>query len=222
MLHALRSRLAESMIETIVSITVIALASAATLSMLRTSLLGNNVIGEKLVAIELAMEGLDAVKNIRDTNYLLFASDPDTCWDKLNLTLASDCATITTEITDGREYYFFQIFDSDPLYRWTLLPTASSATKPGWISLFDFETDSTTGATVPFYSDWHNAATAGFTANLTHQFERTITVDRHPEDSDGTDLCADGNCYQATVTVTYTVGALTQSVSLSRLITNVY
>ncbi len=221
MLHALRSRLAESMIETIISITVIALASAAALSMLRTSLIGNSVIGEKLQAIELAMEGLDAVQNIRDTNYLLFPDDTDTCWDKLGLTATSTCSS-ATEISDT-DYYLLQTFDSDPKYRWDLYPVAWSPAKPGYMNLFDFTPDATIpDETVPYYSDWHNAATADFTTNTEHAFERVITVDRSPTDSTGTDLCADGNCYLATATVTWTVNNLTQSISLSRLIVNVY
>ena len=218
MLYALRTRLAESMIETIVSITVIALASVATLSMLQTALKGNNVIGEKLVAIELAMEGLDAIKSIRDTNYLLFASDPETCWDKLSLTSTSDCAT-ATPIT-SREYYLFQDFSTDPVYRWNLVRVGTVA-RNGYLNLFELATSATTS--IPYYSDWHNASdTSTFTTDETNQFFRTVTIDRDPVDSGGTALCADDQCYQATVTVEWTVNALTQSVSLSRLITNVY
>lgn len=220
MLYTLRTRLAESMIETIISITVIVLASAASLSMLRTSLSGNNVIGEKLVAIELAMEGLDAIKNIRDTNYLLFASDPDNCWDKLSLTLTSDCTSATALY--GREYYLFQDFSTDPKYRWDMSLKIAPPLKSGYISLFNFIIDATSVETVPFYSDVNNTSTTGFTTNKTHQFERIVAIDRHPTDSSDTEICSDGNCYKATVTVTYTVGTITQSVSLSRLITNVY
>ncbi len=217
MLYALRTRLAESMVETIISITVIALASMATLSMLQTALKGNNVIGEKLVAIELAMEGLDAVKSIRDTNYLLFASDPETCWDKLSLTSTSDCATATP--IASREYYLFQDFSTDPMYRWNMVRVGTVA-RNGYLNLFAVDI----GATDPisYYSDWHNASDSAFTNDETNQFFRTVTVDRDPVDSSGAALCADDQCFQATVTVEWTINSLTQSVSLSRLITNVY
>ncbi len=217
MLHALRSRPAESLIETMIAITVIVLASMATLSMLRTSLLGNEVIGEKLVAIELAMEGLDAVKSIRDTNYLLFSSDPETCWNKLGLTITSTCSSATA-LVDGEEYYLLQNFGTDPMYRWNLRPTA--VTRDGYLNLFDFATSSSTS--VPFYSDWHNASVSAFTTNKTDQFKRVVTIDLHPEDSLGNDLCASGDCYEATVTVTWIINELEQSISLSRLIPNVY
>lgn len=217
MLYALRTRLAESMIETIISITVIALSSVATLSMLQTALKGNNVIGEKLVAIELAMEGLDAVKSIRDTNYLLFASDPENCWDKLNLTSTSVCSSATS--LGNREYYLQQDFSTDPMYRWTMTPVGSVA-RNGYLNLFDLAISTT--ESIPYYSDWHNASNSAFTTDETNQFFRTVTIDRDPVDSSGTALCADSQCYQATVTVEWTIADLTQSVSLSRLITNVY
>lgn len=219
MLYALRTRLAESMIETIISITVIALSSVATLSMLQTALKGNNVIGEKLVAIQLAMEGLDAVKSIRDTNYLLFASDPENCWDKLALTASSDCTTATAIASD--EYFLIQDFTTDPMYRWEMVLVGSS-TRNGYLNLFDLAISTTDS--ISFYSDWHNGLGGGtpFTTDESNQFFRTVTIDRDPVDSSGAALCADSQCYQATVIVEWTVADLTQSVSLSRLITNVY
>ena len=216
MSHALRSRPAESLIETLISILVIVIASTAALSMLRTSLRGNNVIGEKLIALELAREGLDAVKSIRDTNYLLFSSDPDTCWDKLSLTITSNCATATS-VADGITYYLLQNFSSDPMYRWDLRPV--SVARDGYLNLFTFATAS---GNVPFYSDWHNASVGSFTTGVPNVFKRLVTIDTNPLDSSGNPLCSSGDCYMATVTVSWTTAALTQDVSLSRLINNVY
>lgn len=38
----------------------------------------------RVQAIEIAREGLEAMKNIRDTNWLLFWADKDNCWNVLN------------------------------------------------------------------------------------------------------------------------------------------
>lgn len=217
MSHTLRSRPAESIIESMISVTVIVLAAAASLSMLRTSLQGNTVIGEKLVAIELALEGLDAVKSIRDTNYLLFASDTDTCWNKLGLTLSSTCSS-ATPITGGVEYYLVQNFSNVPLYRWNLR-TATAATD-GRIYLYDYNNTATT--TVPIYSDSHTDSVTGFDLVPGKSFTRFVTVDYDPEDSAGNDLCPNNECFEATVTVSWSVGTLNQDVSLSRIISHVY
>lgn len=227
MSHALRSRPAESMIETLIAILVIVIASTAALSMLNTSLKGNAVIGEKLVALELAREGLDAVKSIRDTNYLLFSSNPDECWDKLGLTITSDCSTATA-VADGEEYYLQQQFSSDPMYRWNLIELGSNP-RDGYLNLFTF--DATTSghsfevsgaAHIPYLSDWHNAAVSSLTNQVSNKFRRVVTTELNPLDSSGNPLCASGECYLATVTVSWTINSLTQSVSLSSLINNVY
>ncbi|QQR54822.1 hypothetical protein IPG41_06605 [Candidatus Peregrinibacteria bacterium] len=213
----LRSRSAESIIETLIAITVIVLSSAAALSMLRTALRGNYVIGEKLVALELALEGLDAVKNIRDSNYLLFASDADTCWNKLGLTLSSDCATATA-ITDGEEYYLIQNFSNAPLYRWNMQLAVTDT--DGFMDLFEY-TDST-GTTVPLYSDRHNSSVSGFSSVDANAFKRLISIDYDPLDSAGNDLCPEDTCFEATVTVEWSLAEITQNVSLTRLISHVY
>ena len=61
---------AESMIETIIAITVIVISSSAAMSLTRTALAGNENIGERIVAMNLAKESIEAVENIRDSNYL--------------------------------------------------------------------------------------------------------------------------------------------------------
>ena len=91
---------AESLIETMIAITVIILATTAAMSVLRTATNGNDIIGQKAIAINLAEEGFEALRNLRDTNYLLFSSDPDECWNKTNATDVSTCFS-ATEITDG-------------------------------------------------------------------------------------------------------------------------
>ncbi len=85
------SRRAESMIETLVAITVIVIATTAALSVMRTALAGNQVIEKKVVALNLAEEVFEALRNIRDTNYLLYASDPDNCWNQINISDVSEC-----------------------------------------------------------------------------------------------------------------------------------
>ena len=93
MFHALKNRSAESLIESIVAVSIIVIATAASLSLIRTSLVGNNVIGEKIIAMNLALEGIEALRNIRDSNYLNFPSDPDECWNSIDAQIVDDCLT---------------------------------------------------------------------------------------------------------------------------------
>lgn len=222
MRHAFRSRPAESMIETMISIVVVVLATMAALSMIRTASAGNEVLGEKLVAIELAMEGLDAVKNIRDTNYLLFASDTENCWNRLGATDVSDCLdspTVDNSIYNGSTYFLRQDFTSEPLFKWTL-SQLGSGTGAGDVSLF--EVDTGTSSTSSLYTNWRSYLYPGFTVVDSAVFNRTIYIDYDPQDSTGADQCPADDCFSATVTVEWTVRDLTQSVSLTRILSNVY
>lgn len=216
-----RSRPAESMIETLISIMVIVLGTMAGLSMIRTAVSGNEVIGEKLIAIELAMEGLDAVKNVRDTNYLLFASDTENCWNRLGITDVSDCLdapTINNSIYGGNTYYLTQDFSSDPLFKWTL--TDDRGANPGRMNLFQVDTGS--GETAALYADWHSASYTGFSTLVSGLFTRTIAIDYDPLDSSGADQCPNNDCFSATVTVEWTIKDSTKSLSLTRIFSNVY
>ncbi len=209
------AKAAESLIETLIAITVIVLATTAALSVLRTSQAGNEVIGKKVIAINLAMEGFEALRNLRDTNYLLFASDPDECWDTLDATDATTCSS-ATHITDGYSYYLTRTFDtSDTMFKWELNRLTNTSTQ-GYLSLYDLDFDSN--------SDWESqmyaqsigtgVSTADMRAAAANRslFQRVIVVDY----SSGSDY------YDATITVHWYDNGVRQTISLTRSIANVY
>ena len=57
-----KSRCAESLIETIIAVTVIIIGSSAAIGITHSSLKGNESIAYKMVAMNLAQEGIEAVK----------------------------------------------------------------------------------------------------------------------------------------------------------------
>ena len=52
----------------------------------------------RIEAIEIAREWVEAIKNIRDTNWLLFWADSDNCWNVLNY--QTTCIGTTGALTD--------------------------------------------------------------------------------------------------------------------------
>ncbi|MBU1019178.1 hypothetical protein KJ764_04370 [Patescibacteria group bacterium] len=72
---------AESLIETIVAVTVIALGAVSVGIMVRTGLVGDELSQDRMFATNLAKEGIDAVSNIRDTNWLRYGLQNDDCWN---------------------------------------------------------------------------------------------------------------------------------------------
>ncbi len=53
----------------------------------------SNTTQNRLIAIDIAREWIEAMTNIRDTNWMLFASNTDNCWNVLNYD--SNCITTT-------------------------------------------------------------------------------------------------------------------------------
>lgn len=208
MRHAKR---AESIIETLIAITVIVLATAAALSVLRTAQVGNAVIGDKGVAINLAVEAFEALRNIRDTNYLTLSSNPDECWDVLGVTDVADCST-GTHISDGVDYYLTQDFAGEPMFKWSLNPVTSISTQ-GFISLYNIDADLDGSAEAQLYAQSGISGIPEMNAPPENRrlFQRIIHIDRPEADS-----------FVASVTVTWTEKGVEESMTLTRTISHVY
>lgn len=209
----LRSFRAESLVETLIAITVIVISTTAALSLLRTSLTGNNVIGEKVVALNLGLEAIEAMKNIRDTNYLRFASDPDNCWNKLDAEDVDDCSDGTATEIDVNVTYYLQRDLSDELFKWNLLP---AGTNDGFLDLYEYTLND--GSTVELYAQTGVDPSTGFSSVQEEAYFRTITIDNVSTNAD-TGLM---DSYDATVYMEWTVRGDTKSMELTRTIANVY
>lgn len=197
---------AESIMETIISITVLTLGVAASLTILRTSLQTNSIIGEKIVALNLAIEGIEALKNIRDTNYLRYASDPDACWLNLTATDVADCSPATS-IRDGNEYYFTRDL-SDAYFEWGL--EIAGGTSDGDLTLYSVDIDGDGDADTEIYADEGISATSIVGAKAA-PFRRTVLAD------------VSSTTMNATVNVSWIDDrGVTHELSLTRTIANVY
>ncbi|USN58529.1 MAG: hypothetical protein H6767_09960 [Candidatus Peribacteria bacterium] len=59
----------------------------------------------RIEAIQIAREGMEAMKNIRDTNWLIFSSDVENCWNTLNYNPSCIGDTgVTRDIQDTAHY----------------------------------------------------------------------------------------------------------------------
>ena len=214
MFHA---RKAESLIETLIAITVIVIVSTAATILIRTSMVGNEVIGEKLVALNLALEGVEAVKNIRDTNYLKLASDPDSCWNVIDVDDPADCVP-AREIEDydesGITYFLRRDVRNTPYFSWRLYDAEDlEVDGNGYLSLYHYTTGD--GDEVPLYLQSGISGGFGFIedADNSEVFRRLLTFDNDDGGADSFDV---------TVTVTWTIDEVEKSLSLTRTIANVY
>src|SRR3989338_1470089 len=76
-----KNQIGQTLIETIVGIFVLVMGITAALGLATFSLSSSTNIVKQLIGMGLAREGIEAVKNMRDTNWLQDALVPDGCYD---------------------------------------------------------------------------------------------------------------------------------------------
>jgi type II secretory pathway pseudopilin PulG len=204
------SRRAESLVESVIAITVITLSTTAALVLIQTSIRGNRVIGEKVVALNLALEGIEAVKNIRDTNYLNFASDPENCWDVIDATSVSECSTTADHMEEGTTYYLKRnLRNEEKRLQWVLETTSAF----GDITHYEIDDGSGTVITEFFAQSGIEDVDTTFTVIEEDAYARAITFTASSDPD---------NYIDVTSTVTWENKGNEYSVSLTRTLSNVY
>lgn len=96
----LNNRRAETLQEAVIAVVVLGIAAKGIFDLLFIAIRANDLSQERLVAYSLAQEGATAVEVLIDTNALRFPGNLDECWDTLNATNATDCAT-SAKIADA-------------------------------------------------------------------------------------------------------------------------
>lgn len=78
-----KNKIAASLIEALVVIVILAMWIVATYSFFARSIAFLDWLNMRIEAIEIAREGIEAVENIRNTNWLLFPVNYENCWNVL-------------------------------------------------------------------------------------------------------------------------------------------
>ena len=211
-------RRAESLSESIIAITVSVLATTAALSLIRTSISGNRVISEKVIAVNLALEAIEAVKNIRDTNYLNFSSKPEDCWDAIDASNIQECdldygtptATLMRDLGGQTFYLQRNWLTEDHRLQWTL------TTNSIFEDLTHYQVlDSSSAELTEIYAQTGiNHVSADFVVIEEDLFTRKVEFSTYTADAD--------NAVNVTVTVGWDHQGQEYSVSLTRTIANVF
>lgn len=82
------TRIGESLVEVILAIFVVGIGVGVATTLIVTALESNNFSRDNLIAMNLATEGIEAVRSIRDSNWLKYSFDREHCW---NLMPTSPC-----------------------------------------------------------------------------------------------------------------------------------
>ncbi|MBI5414030.1 hypothetical protein HZA38_00760 [Candidatus Peregrinibacteria bacterium] len=80
-LKKLRGKNGAILIEVLISLIVFTIGAVASLSLLMASSRANVISKNRIIAINLAEEALEVVRNIRDTNWMVYSSNLRECWN---------------------------------------------------------------------------------------------------------------------------------------------
>ncbi|MFH0776636.1 MAG: hypothetical protein V1936_03430 [Patescibacteria group bacterium] len=120
MFSQIKSRRGETLIEVLVATIVLIVGALAAARLFAIATVNDQLTKERVIATNLAREGLEAVRNIRDTNWLRFAGERRTCWNNLNPAECND--TNLDGVPDDvilQQKNYIALFDADN-YRWGL------------------------------------------------------------------------------------------------------
>ncbi len=115
MFTKIKSRRGETLIEVFVATIVLVVGALAVTRLFAVATINNQLTKERAIATNLAREGLEAVRIIRDTNWLRYAGERRSCWNNLEL---SACTGLPSDAIGHRQNYIVKFDTSN--YRWVL------------------------------------------------------------------------------------------------------
>ena len=71
----------ETILETMIAMTILSLGITMTTTIIASSLRNINASKNRVIAVNIAREGIEAMRNIRDTNWLKYSSKKRDCWN---------------------------------------------------------------------------------------------------------------------------------------------
>jgi len=120
MISFFKNRRAETLSETIIALSILAIGITASSAVIASSMQNMGLAKNRIVAVNMAREGIEAVRSIRDTNWLKFSGKRRLCWnfmpkDEVN----TDCNGDASELIAPGEYIVY----TDEGYRKRLAPS---------------------------------------------------------------------------------------------------
>lgn len=95
-------RPAETLVEVVIAVFVVALGSGAATSLIVSAMQANSFSKDNLIALYLATEAVEGVRNIRDTNWIRYGFDKTNCWNlDPDPAVAATCTAPYAQIPEG-------------------------------------------------------------------------------------------------------------------------
>lgn len=109
----------ESLVEVIVAIFIVTIGSAVATSLIVSAIQSNVFSRDNLVALNLAEEGIETVRGMRDANWLKYSYDKENCWNVMPK--EAECEG-GKPIAKG--YYTVNLDTTPNKYNWDLVKNA--------------------------------------------------------------------------------------------------
>lgn len=72
---------AETLVEVVMAVFIVALGSGAATTLVVSAMQANSFSKDNLIALNLAVEAVEGMRNIRDTNWIRYGFDKTNCWN---------------------------------------------------------------------------------------------------------------------------------------------
>ncbi len=167
----MRNQAGQTLIETMVAMFILVMGIAAAVGLANYALSASGSVNKQLIAMGLAREGMEAVKNMRDTNWLKTPLSA-TCFDFYSQTNTSNCYTNWLNgtgysgynIDPGTTSTYILKFDQATISYWSLVPEANK---------FGLNYSTSTPGT-----GFYNPGIGVLSSAATSDFSRSITISK--------------------------------------------
>jgi hypothetical protein len=126
---------ATSIVEAMIVLLIVMIAVTWAFDMFSKSIKVTDSTGYKLEAIAIAKEWIEAMTNIRDTNWKVLPWDYTNCWNTLNYNI--NCHNSNSTANDIPNNTSFIVWKDNVDYRWKL-ESKTSGTYGTWTYIWDF------------------------------------------------------------------------------------
>ena len=145
MIKFFKNKKGETILETVIAVSILAIGVTLSSTLMASSLRNINTSKNRVIAVNIAREGIEAVRNIRDTNWLKFSGNARECWNHLpsGLEPLDDCLEScngVTSITPG-DYIVYKAegtgggtSECNTVQRWRLKPEEDLGSSPNIFS----------------------------------------------------------------------------------------
>lgn len=218
MRHFLRSTTGETLLEVLIALIVIVVGAFGSVKLLAYASVNVQITKERIIATNLAREGIEAMRVVRDTNWLRYAGERRNCWNNFDPSPADlrhgleNCYTDNDDKVQHQQSYIVDMSMSD--YRFRLTPVGTHLSLAGGESDTDATYRLRIDPTTKLYT--HTVGTPS-------AYYREVYVE-HLDDS-GTSLTTaatptDANVMRVTSRVAWINRGVVRDVTLSTILTD--